>query len=57
MFAIEKIRGKALSVKVDSAIARVGFSLIITLALFVFYVDFERIGLIDKVIHVFKPMG
>lgn len=52
--AIEKIRGKALSAKVDMAIARVGFSLIIMLAVFIFYVDFERIGLIDKITNIFK---
>ena len=57
LLAIEKIRGKALSLKVDLAIAQIGFGLIITLALFVFYVDFERIGLIDKLIHLIKPAG
>ena len=57
LLGVEKIRGRALSVRIDQAIARVGFGLILTLALFVFYVDFERIGLIDKIIHVLKPMG
>ncbi len=54
MFLIEKLRGKALSQKVDEFIAKVGISLIIALALFVFYVDFERIGLIDHFIKLFK---
>ena len=52
---LEKIRGKALSMKTDQFIAKAGFTLIIMLALFVFYSDFDRIGLIDKireVIHV-----
>jgi regulator of sigma E protease len=57
MLAIEKIRGKALSLKTDLMITKVGFGLILMLALFVFYVDFERIGLFEKVMNVFKPMG
>ena len=55
LIGLEKLRGKALSLKTDQFIARAGFTLIIMLALFVFYSDFERIGLIDKireVIHV-----
>jgi regulator of sigma E protease len=55
LIGIEKLRGKALSMKTDQFIAKAGFTLIIMLALFVFYSDFERIGLIDKireVIHV-----
>ncbi len=54
LLAIEKLRGKALSAKVDALIARFGFGLILTLALFVFYVDFERIGLLDKVAQFFS---
>ena len=57
LYAVEKIRGRALSPKADQAIIKVGFSLIMVLAVFVFYVDFERIGLIDKIIQVFKPTG
>jgi regulator of sigma E protease len=53
LIAIEKIRGKALSMKTDMFIAKAGFTLIIVLALFVFYSDFERIGLIDKIRGVF----
>ncbi len=55
LIGLEKLRGKALSMKIDQFIAKAGFTLIIMLALFVFYSDFERIGLIDKireVIHV-----
>jgi len=55
LIGLEKLRGKALSMKTDMFIARAGFTLIIMLAIFVFYSDFERIGLIDKireVIHV-----
>jgi len=42
LFAIEKVRGKALPPKVDEYTARFGFSLIILLAVFVFYSDFVR---------------
>ena len=55
LIGLEKLRGRALSLKTDQFIANAGFTLIIMLALFVFYSDFERIGLIDKireVIHV-----
>lgn len=55
LIGLEKCRGKALSIKTDQFMAKAGFALIIMLVLFVFYSDFERIGLIDKireVIHV-----
>ncbi len=54
LFLIEKLRGRSLSQKVDEIIAKIGVSLIVTLALFVFYVDFERIGLIDHFIKIFR---
>ncbi|MBF0485242.1 MAG: site-2 protease family protein [Candidatus Omnitrophica bacterium] len=54
LLGLEKLRSRPLSPKAEDIITRVGFGLIIVLALFVFYVDFERIGLIDKVIHFFK---
>jgi len=57
LIGLEKLRGKALSMKTDQFIARTGFTLIIMLALFVFYSDFERIGLIDKVVKLYKGMG
>ena len=52
LLAIEKLRGKALSVKVDDYIARFGFALIIALAIFVFYSDFSRFGWIEKLQHI-----
>ena len=55
---IEKLKGGALPVKLEDFISRVGLSLIILLALFVFYVDFERIGLIEgikKLLFHVKP--
>jgi len=54
LVGLEKLRGKALSVKTDMLIAKAGFTMIILLALFVFYADFERIGLIDKMVKLFK---
>lgn len=54
LFLIEKIRGKVLSQKADELIAKIGLSLILALAVFVFYVDFERIGLIDHVFKLFR---
>ena len=54
LFLIEKLRKKSLSKKIDEIIVKIGVSLIVTLALFVFYVDFERIGLIDYFIKIFR---
>ncbi|MBN1870336.1 MAG: RIP metalloprotease RseP [Candidatus Omnitrophica bacterium] len=48
LFGIEKIRGKALPLKIEDYIARFGFTLIVLLALFVFYSDFARFGWIDQ---------
>ncbi|NTV29447.1 MAG: hypothetical protein HGA80_05140, partial [Candidatus Omnitrophica bacterium] len=53
LLGLEKVRRRPLPVKVDDLINKVGFGLIIALAIFVFYVDFERIGLIDKITHLF----
>ncbi|MCK5013710.1 MAG: RIP metalloprotease RseP [Candidatus Omnitrophica bacterium] len=49
LFGIEKVRGKPLPPKIDEYIARLGFGLIILLALFVFYSDFSRFGWIDNI--------
>jgi len=57
LIGLEKLRGRALSLKTDQFIAKTGFTLIIMLALFVFYSDFERVGWIDKMIHLFKGTG
>jgi len=57
LFAIEKVRGKALSPLVDEYIARAGFSLIILLALFVFYSDFVRFGWFDSIGGWFGQIG
>jgi len=57
LIGLEKLRGKALSIKADQFISKAGFALIIILALFVFYSDFERIGLIDKMVKLYKGTG
>jgi len=57
LIGLEKLRGRALSMKTDQFIAKAGFTFIIVLALFVFYSDFERIGLIDKMVRLFKGTG
>jgi regulator of sigma E protease len=54
LLLIEKIRRKALSPKVDDMVMKVGLTLILSLALFIFYIDFERIGLIDQVMKLFR---
>jgi regulator of sigma E protease len=57
LFGIEKIRGKALSPRVDEYIARAGFSLIILLAVFVFYSDFARFGWLENIGRWFGALG
>jgi regulator of sigma E protease len=49
LFGVEKIRGRALPPKVDEYIAKAGFSLIILLAMFVFYSDFSRFGWFETI--------
>ena len=49
---LEKLRGKTISPKVDEWIVKIGVSLIVCLAIFVFYNDFSRFGWIDKVKHL-----
>ncbi len=55
--AIDKIRGKPLPQKIDEAITRVGFSLIMCLAVFVFYSDFVRYGWVDKAVGLWHKLG
>lgn len=52
--AIEKIRGKPLSLKAQEVIARLGMSLLILAALLVFYNDLLRFGYWDKMIDWWK---
>ena len=54
LMAIEKLRGRPLPLKIDEFIAKAGLTLIIMLAVFVFYLDFQRVGLIDFIKHIFS---
>lgn len=51
---VEKVKGRPLSKKIDDIITRMGFSLIVFLALFVFYNDLVKFGVWDKIIGWFK---
>ncbi len=53
LLGIEKIRGRALSPKTDEYVVKIGVSLMICMALFVFYSDFSRFGWIEKIKHLF----
>jgi regulator of sigma E protease len=57
LLGLEKLRGKPLSPKTEDWIMRVGFGFIIMLAVFIFYVDFERIGLIDKLTNLWHRIA
>jgi regulator of sigma E protease len=51
IMAMEKIRGGMLPRRIEETFARIGFSLIILLTVFVFYVDFARMGWIDQMFN------
>lgn len=53
LLGLEKARRRPLSEKTEEIIGKAGFAFIIALALIVFYLDFERIGLIDRVMKFF----
>jgi len=57
LFGLEKIRGKALSPQFDEYVARAGFSLIMLLAVFVFYSDFVRFGWFENIGKLFGQLG
>lgn len=57
LLAIEKARGRPLSEKVDEFCAKLGFAFIILLALYVFYIDFNRMGWIAAVKDFFVNFG
>jgi len=51
--AFEAIRGRPLSEKVEEGFLKVGMSLLICLALFVFYNDIVQVGWAEKMTHFF----
>ncbi|MCA9408561.1 MAG: RIP metalloprotease RseP [Candidatus Omnitrophica bacterium] len=60
LFGIEKLRGRPLSEKTEDWISRIGLSFIILLALYIFYIDFERVGLfqwIQQSVESLKQMS
>lgn len=54
LLAVEKIRGRSLPEKVEENIARIGVSLLVCLALFVFYWDLVRFGWFDKLFNLWR---
>jgi regulator of sigma E protease len=54
LLGLEKIRRRPLSERTDDLLSKAGFFLFIALAVYVFFIDFERIGLIDKIVHIFR---
>ena len=52
--AIEKIRRKPVSLKMQDSVTQVGISLLVVLMLFVFYNDFMRFGIFEKIAHLWK---
>lgn len=52
--AIEKLRGRPLSIKAQEAISNVGVSLLILLTILIFYNDIIKFGIADKAMKVFK---
>jgi regulator of sigma E protease len=52
--AIEKIRRKPVSLKMQENVTQVGMTLLILLMAFVFYNDFMRFGIFEKISHLWK---
>ncbi len=52
--AIEKVRRKPVSLKMQENVTQAGMSLLIVLMLFVFYNDFMRFGIFEKIAHLWK---
>ncbi len=52
--AIEKLRGKPISMKTQEVIMNIGWSLLILFMVLVFYSDIMKFGIADKVMKLFK---
>jgi regulator of sigma E protease len=50
---IEKLRGKPLSMKAQEAVVNIGMTLLIMLTVFIFYNDFIKFGIFEKVTKIF----
>jgi len=57
LLGLERIRKKPLGPKIEDWINRVGFSLIVALAVFVFYNDLVRLGVMDKIVNLPGKLG
>lgn len=57
LFGIEKIKGKPLPAKTEEIVYKIGLSLIICLAVFIFYNDFVRYGVFDKIFTIKDRLG
>lgn len=54
LLGIEKIKGDYLSPRVDKVVNQLGLSLILMLAVFIFYNDLVKFGIWDKIVKVFS---
>lgn len=52
--ALEKLRGRPLSVRTQGIIANIGITFLIILTLFIFYSDIMKFGIFDKAARLFK---
>jgi regulator of sigma E protease len=52
--AIEKLRRKPVSLKMQENVTQIGMTLLILLMAFVFYNDFMRFGIFEKISHIWK---
>jgi len=52
--ALEKLRGRPLSLKAQEIITNVGISFLILLMVFIFYADIMKFGIFDGVVKLFK---
>jgi regulator of sigma E protease len=52
--ALEKVRGKPLSVRTQEKITNIGVALLVAVMLFVFYADIVKFGLFDRFAGLFR---
>ncbi len=52
--AIERLRGKPMSLKAQEIIANIGVAFLVLLMVFIFYTDIVKFGIVGKVMGIFK---
>lgn len=52
--AIEKLRGKPMSLKAQEIIANIGVAFLVLLMVFIFYTDIVKFGIVGKIMGIFK---